>query len=228
MSDGTLLCDDPHGRRGDRLEWGALRVAEHVDNGQPGVFEEAAHLLHPIQTLAPLILTVPPTSAHTDPLRQAGRIKCQRVHDFDNSAVPFLSLGLAEVVEYETAIHDFQNQTSSWRQHPCGLQQDRFVLVFVIEEPERIHQDRGIGTCGPKWQAPHVTANPGGSTAQFHLKLSCPVQQRDGEVEADDLDSTLGEREPVPAMTTPNVNDASRMREAKEIPERSGVSPHLI
>jgi hypothetical protein len=60
------------------------------------------------------------------------------------------------------------------------------------------------------------------------LELSRPVQQGDGEVEAHDLGPTLGERECVPAMTTPNVNDPSGISKLNEIPERPGVSPHLL
>jgi hypothetical protein len=228
MLDGTWLRHDPHGRRGEGIEPGAFRVPEHVDNGQPGGFEKAANLLYPIQTLAPLVLAGPATSAHAQSLRQPGRIKRQRVHDFDNGAVPFLSLDLPEVVEHECAIHDFHCQAACRRHNPRGLPEDRFVFLFVIEEPEGIQQDSGVRACGPKWQVPHVSAHPRGSSAQFRLKLARPVQQRDGEVEADDLGPQLGEREPVSAMTAANVNDASGVREMKEIPERCGVSPHLL
>jgi hypothetical protein len=67
-------------------------------------------------------------------------------------------------------------------------------------------------------QAPHVAANPGGSNAQLLFELSRSVQQGDGEVEADDCGSTLGEGQRVPPMATPDINETTRLRQLEQIP----------
>jgi hypothetical protein len=102
------------------------------------------------------------------------------------------------------------------------------VLVFGVEEPERVHDDGSIGTFGSKWQAPHVAANPTAANSQFLLQLPGPIEQGNGEVEADDIGSTFAEREGVLAMTTPDVNDPRRRRQLEQSPQRRGLLPYLI
>jgi hypothetical protein len=131
-------------------------------------------------------------------------------------------------MEHESTIHDLECQASACDQHPRRLSQDRFVLLFGVEEAERVYDDGSVGTFGSKWQAPHVAANPKPANSQFLFELPRPSQQGDREVEADDIGSTFEERECVLAMTTSDVNDPRSRRQLEQSPKPRGLSPHPI
>jgi hypothetical protein len=192
------------------------------------VFQEGAQLFDSVQALASFVLTMPPISTYPDFLRQSRRIQSQRVRNRDYDPVPFLSLRVAECVQYRAAVHNLQRQASTARQNPSGLPQDGFVLVFGVEEAKRIHQDGTASTFGSKWQAPHVTANPTDPQTMFLGQVSRSIQQGDGEIEANDLGSALGKGERMTPMTATDVNDARRRRELEQVPKTANLSSHII
>ena len=51
-----------------------------------------------------------------------------------------------EVVEHEPPVRTFTTKRPLGAKYPRGFHQDRLVFVLAVEEPERIHQNGGIGT----------------------------------------------------------------------------------
>lgn len=110
-----------------------------------------------------------------------------------------------------TAIHDLQRQPPTDRHDPRGLQKNRFVFFFRVEESERINDDGSAGASGSKWQSTHITTNPADPSRTFRRELSRPVQECDREVEADDRSSSLRKGERMPPMATADIEDAARL-----------------
>jgi hypothetical protein len=223
----TSLSDDPHRRRRGWIEWRSIGTAEHTFDRESDVFEPSAQFFDSVQALASFVLAVPPTSADTDSLRHSRRIERQRVRNRDHDAVAFLSVRVAERVEHRPAVHNFHRQASIGRQHPSGLPQDGFVLVFGVEEAERIHHDRTGGTFGSKWQTSHVTASPTDPNAKFLRELSRSIQQGDG-IEANDLGSMFGKSDRMAPMAATDIKDARHGRQLEQVPKPLGLLPHMI
>ena len=67
--------DDPHRRRSCRVERKAGRACEDSKDGEPGALESSTQLVESIEALAPFVLPIAASPAHTDLLRHTLRRK---------------------------------------------------------------------------------------------------------------------------------------------------------
>ena len=192
------------------------------------MFDGGAQFVDSIQALPSLVLAIPPASADGDSLCHAGRIEAQRVHDRDHDAVTLLPLLTAKIVEYLAAVHDFQRQTTIGPQDSSRFPKNALVLVLCVEKAERVQDGRTAGGLASKWQAPHVAPNPADVNPQCVGELSRAVQKRSGRVETNDVDPAFSKSEGMPAMTTPDVNDARDWRQLEEVRKLFGLTPYVI
>lgn len=192
------------------------------------MFDGGAQVVDSIQALPSLVLAIPAASADGDSLCHAGRIEAQRVHNRDHDAVTLLPLLTAKIVEYLAAVHDFQHQTSIGSQDSSRFPKDPLVLVLCVEKAERVQDGRTAGGLASKWQAPHITPNPANVNPQCVRELSRAVQKRNRRVQTNDIDPAFSQSECMPAMTTPDINDARGWRQLEEIRKLFSLTPYVI